>query len=55
MDDWVIMNLEIVMDMLQGSSPLPREILSALRQVPNGFVLEIRLAAAVKWQVASGM
>ena len=48
MDDWVIMNLEIVMDMLQGSSQLPREILSALRQDPNGFVREMRLAAAVK-------
>ncbi len=37
------------MDMVQVSIQLPREILSALRQDPNGFVREMRVAAAVKW------
>ncbi len=55
MDDWVIMNLEVVLDMLQRSIQLPCEILSTLRQDLNGFVREMRLAAAVKWQVACGM
>jgi predicted HTH domain antitoxin len=37
------------MDTVQISITLPREILSALRQDPSGFVQEMRLAAAVKW------
>lgn len=37
------------MDTVQVSINLPREVLSALRQDPNGFVQEMRLAAAVKW------
>jgi len=43
------MNLEVVMDMVQVSFQLPREVLSALRQDPKGFVREMRAAAAVKW------
>ena len=38
-----------MMDTVQVSIDLPREILSALRQDPAGFVKEMRLAAAVKW------
>jgi predicted HTH domain antitoxin len=38
-----------LMDTVQVSINLPREVLSALRQDPNGFVQEMRLAAAVKW------
>jgi predicted HTH domain antitoxin len=37
------------MDTVQVSITLPREILSALKQDPTGFVQEMRLAAAVKW------
>jgi len=37
------------MDTVQVSIDLPREVLSALRQDPTGFVKEMRLAAAVKW------
>jgi len=37
------------MDMIQVSIELPREIFSALRQAPEGFVREMRVAAAVKW------
>ena len=37
------------MDTVQISIDLPREVLSALRQDPAGFVREMRLAAAVKW------
>ena len=37
------------MDTVQVSIDLPRDVLSALRQDPTGFVQEMRLAAAVKW------
>lgn len=37
------------MDTVQVSIELPRELLSALRQDPESFVGEMRLAAAVKW------
>lgn len=37
------------MDTVHVSIDLPREVLSALRQDPAGFVQEMRLAAAVKW------
>jgi predicted HTH domain antitoxin len=37
------------MDMVQVSIELPREIFSALRQDPAGFVREMRVAAAAKW------
>jgi predicted HTH domain antitoxin len=37
------------MDTVQVSIDLPRGVLSALRQDPDGFVQEMRLAAAVKW------
>jgi predicted HTH domain antitoxin len=37
------------MDTVHVSIDLPRGVLSALRQDPDGFVQEMRLAAAVKW------
>jgi predicted HTH domain antitoxin len=37
------------MDTVHISIDLPREVLSALRQDPDGFVREMRLAAAAKW------
>jgi len=43
------MKLEAAMDTIQVSIELPREVFSALRQDPAGFVREMRVAAAVKW------
>ena len=37
------------MDTVRVSIELPREVFSALRQDPNSFVREMRLAAAAKW------
>ena len=37
------------MDTVQVSLQLPRSVFSALRQDPDGFVVEMRLTAAVKW------
>ena len=37
------------MEMVQVSIELPRDVFSALRQDPDGFVREMRVAAAVKW------
>jgi predicted HTH domain antitoxin len=43
------MTVEAVMDLVQVSIELPRDVFSALRQDPAGFVREMRVAAAVKW------
>ena len=43
------MTMEVDMDMVQVSIELPRDVFAALRQDPNGFVREMRVAAAVKW------
>jgi predicted HTH domain antitoxin len=43
------MTVEAVMDMVQVSIELPRDVFSALRQDPAGFMREMRVAAAVKW------
>lgn len=43
------MTKEKGMDTVHVSIDLPRDVLSALRQDPDGFVKEMRLAAAVKW------
>ena len=37
------------MDTVHVAFDLPREVFSALRQDPDGFVREMRLAAAIKW------
>ena len=37
------------METVRVSLDLPRSVFSALRQDPNGFVSEMRLAAAMKW------
>ena len=37
------------MQMVQMTIELPQDVFSALRQEPNEFVRELRLAAAVKW------
>lgn len=37
------------MDTIHLDLQLPRELFSSLRQDPEQFVLEMRLAAAVKW------
>jgi predicted HTH domain antitoxin len=37
------------MSTVEISITLPRDILSAIKQDPAGFVQEMRLAAAVKW------
>lgn len=37
------------MNTIQVSIELPRDVFSALRQDPEAFVQEMRLAAAVKW------
>jgi predicted HTH domain antitoxin len=37
------------METIQLSIELPRDVFSALRQDPDTFVDEMRLAAAVKW------
>jgi predicted HTH domain antitoxin len=38
-----------MMDTIQISFELPRELFSALRQDPDSFIREMRLAAATKW------
>jgi predicted HTH domain antitoxin len=43
------MTVEAVMDMVQVSIDLPRDVFSALHQDPAGFMREMRVAAAVKW------
>jgi predicted HTH domain antitoxin len=42
------MTVEAVMDMVQVSIDLPRDVFSALHQAPAGFMREMRVAA-VKW------
>lgn len=42
------MTVEAVMDMVQVSIELPRDVFSALHQDPAGFMREMRVAA-VKW------
>ena len=46
------------METVEVSIVLPRDVLSALRQDPDSFVQEMRVAAAVKWyeleQVSQG-
>ena len=37
------------MELVQVSIELPQDVFSALRQDPDGFVREMRIAAAVKW------
>ena len=37
------------MEMVHLSLDLPRDVFSAVRQDPDGFVREMRAAAAVKW------
>ncbi len=37
------------METIQVSFELPRDVFSALRKDPAGFVREMRVAAAVKW------
>ncbi len=37
------------MDTVRVSIELPRDVFSALRQDPDNFIREMRLAAAVKW------
>ncbi|MBI5877875.1 MAG: UPF0175 family protein [Chloroflexi bacterium] len=37
------------MDLVNVTVTLPRDVFSALRQDPDHFVAEMRLAAAVKW------
>lgn len=37
------------MSTVEISITLPRDVLSAIKQDPAGFVQEMRLAAAVKW------
>ncbi len=38
-----------MMDTVQLTMELPRDVFSALRQEPEQFLLEMRLAAAIKW------
>lgn len=40
------------MDTVQLSLELPRDVFSGIRQDPDGFMREMRLAAAVKWYEA---
>lgn len=40
---------EVIMETVRVSFELPRSIFSALRKDPEGFVQEMRIAAAVKW------
>ena len=38
-----------IMDSIQLTIELPRDLFSALRQEPEQFLREMRLAAAIKW------